>query len=81
LLQSGFFSLTLANEMQMPAHPRLWVTANEIPFIKQRIKHPDFAFLQQVFEQQKNIKQTVSLKMGYPMNRYVLPLKHWLLLT
>jgi len=47
----------------MPGHPRLLVMANDIPSIKVRLNHPDFAVLREAYEKQKHFQTN-----GYSTN-------------
>ena len=60
------FGQTIAspnNNIIMPGHPRLLVMANDIPSIKVRLNHPDFAVLREAYEKQKHFQTN-----GYSTN-------------
>ncbi len=42
--------------IQLPAHPRVLVTKEDLPQLRQKLQHPDFKFLYQTFLQQKQYK-------------------------
>lgn len=48
--------LAAQNTFQLPAHPRLLVKQADIPALKRRMEHKDFAFIKKNFVKQKNFK-------------------------
>jgi len=42
--------------IQLPAHPRVLVTKEDLPQLRRKINHPDFKFLYQTYLQQKQYK-------------------------